>query len=342
MKSTDIAAIDLFCGAGGLTNGLESEGFNVLAGIDNNPDCEYAYSSNNKSTFISSDITQITPETIHQIFCGYETRMLCGCAPCQPFSCLTQKDKNKETDPRWSLLYDFSRLVNQVTPELVLMENVPQLLSKVPFIDFISCLKKQNYSISYKIIECEKIGIPQKRKRLVLVASKIGTIELTDCMENKKTVFETIGHLEPLNAGEQSRSDPLHRCQGMSEVNLERIKYSRPGGSWKDWPEELVTNCHKKKSGASFCSAYSRMEWFEPSPTITTQFFNYGSGRFGHPEQNRALSLREGAMLQTFPPTYNFTDSSKYSMEKIAKLIGNAVPVELAKYIGRIISNSLN
>lgn len=341
MKPTDIAAVDFFCGAGGLTNGLESEGFNVLAGIDNNPDCEFAYSYNNKSTFIHSDITRITSEAICKLFCGYETRMLCGCAPCQPFSSLTQKDKNKELDPRWFLLYEFSRLVNQVTPELVLMENVPQLLNKEPFVDFIKNLKNHDYQISYKIFDCEKIGIPQKRKRLVLIASRIGTIEFINCTESKKTVFETIGNLEPLSAGEQSQFDPLHRCQGMSEINLERIKNSRPGGSWRDWPDDLVTNCHKKESGASFCSAYSRMEWFEPSPTITTQFFNYGSGRFGHPEQNRALSLREGALLQTFPPTYQFTETSRYSMEKIAKLIGNAVPVELAKHVSHIISDSL-
>ena len=341
MNPMDIAAIDLFCGAGGLTNGLESEGFNVLAGIDNNPDCRYAYSFNNNSTFIHSDITRISSETINELFHRYETRMLCGCAPCQPFSSLTQKEKNKETDPRWSLLYEFSRLVYQVTPELVLMENVPQLLNKDPFVDFIRCLKTQNYHVSYKIIDCEKIGIPQRRKRLVLVASTIGKIELNDYTKEKKTVFDAIGDLEPLNAGEQSALDPLHRCQGMSEINLKRIKYSRPGGSWRDWPDELITNCHKKESGASFCSAYSRMEWSEPSPTITTQFFNYGSGRFGHPEQNRALSLREGAMLQTFPRSYQFTETPKYNMEKIAKLIGNAVPIELSKHIGHIISNSL-
>lgn len=342
MKASDIVGVDLFCGAGGLTHGLERCGFKIKYGVDNNPDCEFAYNSNNNSKFICSDIQKISNDWIKNALDKAKCTLICGCAPCQPFSSLMQKNKSKENDPRWSLLNEYSRIVEGVNPDIVVMENVPQIVGKKPFENLLKMLVKMGYETNTAIIDCERYGIPQKRRRLIMVASTLGRISLIGEKESKMTVYDYIGQLEPLKAGESSKIDSLHRCQGMTEVNLQRIKNSLPGGSWRDWPPNLVCNCHKKSSGASFSSAYSRMVWDEPSPTITTQFYNYGSGRFGHPCQNRALSLREGALLQTFPIDYMFDDPlNPLSMDNIARMIGNAVPVALGEVIGQSIKESL-
>ena len=187
--------------------------------------------------------------------------------------------------------------------------------------------------------------LPQQRTRLVLLASLLGPLELgvpTHSPERHRTVRQTISRLKPVRAGEQSTKDPLHRSSRLTDTNLKRIKQSRPGGCWRDWPVDLVAECHAKKSGATYPSVYGRMEWDRPSPTITTQFFGYGNGRFGHPSQDRAISLREGALLQSFPMEYQFSSpSSKLSFATIGRLIGNAVPVRLGEVIGKAIMEHL-
>ncbi|GAJ03489.1 unnamed protein product, partial [marine sediment metagenome] len=143
-------------------------------------------------------------------------------------------------------------------------------------------------------------------------------------------------------AGEVSTKDALHRASRLGDINLKRIKQSKPGGTWKDWDEDLRSPCHKKDSGKSYCGVYARMSWDTLAPTMTTQFYNYGTGRFGHPEQDRALSLREGALLQTFPPDYDFIDPElTFSKKRLGTHIGNAVPVRLGVIIGRSILNHL-
>ena len=152
------------------------------------------------------------------------------------------------------------------------------------------------------------------------------------------TVKQTIGNLEPLNAGQKSTRDRLHQCSKLSELNLRRIRASKPGGTWRDWSEDLRAKCHLKASGKTYPAVYGRMEWNRPSPTITTQCFGFGNGRFGHPEQDRAISLREAALLQTFPPTYKFVDSNKpVVFSSVGRLIGNAVPVKLGEVIAESI-----
>ena len=334
-----IAAIDLFCGAGGLTHGLEKAGIDSRLGVDNEKNCEYAFTANNKAKFLLKSVLDVTAQELDEAFKGAKVRLLTGCAPCQTFSDLNRNAS--KSDERWHLLLQFSRLIAECKPELVAMENVPGLAKHEVFLEFLSALERQKYYVAHAVISFNEYGAPQARKRLVLIASKLGPIKLLSTEEfgrSPKTVRDAIGHLPALNAGETDPNDNLHRASGLSPINLKRIMESKPGGTWRDWPEGLVADCHKKKSGKTYPGVYGRMSWDEPAPTITTQFNNLGSGRFGHPEQNRAISLREGALLQTFPGTYQFTaPGAKVSREAIARLIGNSVPVIIGELIGESI-----
>lgn len=332
----EISAIDLFCGAGGLTRGLLDSGITVKAGFDIDESCRFAYESNNEgAVFHNIDIADVDPVTISGLYGDATVKILAGCAPCQPFSRFTYRDKNRENSTRWRLLEEFARIVEGVKPDIISMENVPDLEGKKPFRTFYDTLIHNGYSVSYSIVDCSKYGVPQNRRRLVLLASRFGPISLVPpTHEEPVTVMEKLHDLEVLEAGEKSENDPYHRCQKLMEINLKRIRNSKPGKTWEDWPDELKLKCHKKERGKSFRAVYGRMEWDQPAPTITTQFFNYGSGRFGHPEQDRALSLREGALLQSFSPSYRFTEDDDYNLANVATHIGNAVPVRLGEVIG--------
>ena len=224
------------------------------------------------------------------------------------------------------------------------MENVPGLAKHDTlgvFKDFLNCLQENKYQIDCKIVFCPDYGIPQRRKRLVLLASRLGQISLiqpTHSPHTYKTVDQTIGHLDRLESGETSANDPLHKAVNLTDINLARIKQSKPGGTWRDWNEELRLECHKKPSGKSYASVYGRMKGDEPAPTMTTFCTGVGNGRFVHPNQDRGITLREAALFQTFPESYKFVDDkTKISMGGIATHIGNAVPVDL----GRVIAKSI-
>jgi len=340
-KLTGFSAVDVFCGAGAVTHGLIKAGIPVNAGIDNDDSCKYAYEKNNKSCFINEDVRRLSGDFVKKLYPEKDIKILVGCAPCQPFSKFTQKNKNREEDEKWRLLYAFSDLIKKVKPEIVSMENVTEIMKQKVFTDFIETLESLKYHVSWKSVYCPDYGIPQSRRRLVLLASRLGKIELipkTYEPSRYRTVRQTIGKLEPLKDGEISKKDSLHRASKLSPLNKKRIRSSKPGGTWLDWDEELRAPCHRKKTGRSYTGVYSRMEWDKPSPTITTQFYVYGTGRFGHPEQNRALSLREGALLQTFPKYYEFINPKEnLSIGRIGIHIGNAVPVKLGKIIGKSI-----
>lgn len=332
-------AIDLFCGIGGLTKGLSLAGINVIAGFDIDESCEFAYEKNNNAKFINKDINDITSEEINQFFREQNgAKIIVGCAPCQPFSRYSLRyRKEGRTDDKWRLLYSFSRLVRECIPEIVSMENVPSLTNENVFRDFVQQLKELDYYVDWKIVYCPDYGVPQKRKRLVLLASRLGEIQLIPPLYSKgkyKTVRLAIGELPPISDGEICKTDSLHRSSKLSKTNRERIGQSIPGGTWRDWDEKLKVSCHNKKSGLTYPSVYGRMKWDEPSPTITTQFYGYGNGRFGHPEQNRAISLREGAILQSFPNDYIFIDERHPAKKRELGIhIGNVVPVELGRAI---------
>ncbi len=341
MQNKNISAIDLFCGIGGLSYGLKKAGITIKMGIDIDKSCKYAFETNCNATFIHKDIKEIKSQDIEKFYNKNDIKILVGCAPCQPFSTYTIK-KKKYKDQRWQLLYQFARLIKETKPEIVSMENVPNLLNfkKEPvFKNFIDELKNERYFIWYKIVYSPDYGIPQKRKRLVLLASKMGEIKLiepTHTKNNYITVKDAIGNLEKIKSGESSEIDFIHRASKLSDKNLKRIRQSKQGGSWKrDWDEELKLDCHKKDKGKSYGSVYGRMSWNEPAPTMTTFCTGIGNGRFGHPEQDRAISLREAGILQTFPMEYKFASSAKnLKFTQVSKQIGNAVPPKLGEVIG--------
>ena len=341
------SVVDLFCGIGGLTKGLELAGLNVIAGIDLDESCRYAYEANSHSKFIAGDVNTINSDSLISLYPSNDLRILVGCAPCQPFSKYTQRyRKEGHKDDKWRLLYAFSNLIDRIQPTIVSMENVPELIKESVFVDFINHLKASNYHCSWEIVYCPNYGVPQRRKRLVLLASQLNDINLiapTHNESNYLTVRDAIGKLPPLADGECDRNDVIHCTAKMSEINLKRIRNSIPGGTWKDWSDDLQLSCHKKKTGRSYGAVYGRMKWDEPSPTITTQFYGYGNGRFGHPEQHRALSFREGALLQSFPANYKFVENeSAFNRRELGVHIGNAVPVELGRAIGISIQKHLN
>ena len=320
-----ISVIDLFCGVGGLTCGLRKAGLNVIAGFDSDETCKFAYEYNNQAKFITSDISSINSYDIQKFYNKGDIKVLVGCAPCQTFSRQTNKYKDRTKDKKWNLLKYYAKHIENIQPDIISMENVPELVKFDIFQYFVDKLNSNGYYVSFQIVDCSKYGLPQKRRRLVLLASKLGEIKLLPPAKNQKfrTVASAIKNLKPLKNGEQDSEDPLHRCAKLTDINVKRIKQSLPGGTWKDWDKKLLPECYKKASGKSYSAVYGRMRWDVPSPTMTTQFYIYGTGRFGHPEQNRALSLREGALLQTFPANYKFINSDEYSLKVIGRHIGN-------------------
>ena len=342
-SSSQPVAVDLFCGAGGLSLGMKHAGIEILAGVDIDPACEYPFESNVKARFYERDFANLSTEFVQSLFPAGRPRILAGCAPCQPFSAYAKGRSVGEH--QWLLLRRFGEMIASVKPDIVTMENVPRLTRHSVFEDFLAVLNVSGYSYNHYIVNCIRYGVPQARKRLVLLASKKGDIELVSPTHeegNPVTVRQAIQHLASINAGEYLESDPLHKSSGLSGLNLKRIRLSRPGGTWRDWDESLVAACHAKKSGRTFPSVYGRMLWDQPAPTITTQFHGYGNGRFGHPTQDRALSLREGAILQTFPEDYTFVpEGHEVQISPVARLIGNAVPVKLGEAIGRSIVEHL-
>lgn len=342
-----VSVVDLFCGIGGLTKGLELSGMNVVAGVDLDESCRYAYEENNRARFVAGDVNNINPEDIIGLYPEGDLRVLVGCAPCQPFSKYTQRyRKEGHRDDKWKLLYAFSNLIDEVNPTVVSMENVPELAKEKVFSDFVEHLRELGYSCSWSIVFCPDYGVPQRRKRLVLLASLIGEITLIPPLyneDNYRTVRDAIAHLPQLRDGGVDENDAIHCATKMRDINLRRIRQSTPGGTWKDWSPDLQLKCHKKATGKGYGAVYGRMCWDEPSPTITTQFYGYGNGRFGHPEQDRALSYREGALLQSFPPDYRFVgENEPFNRKELGIHIGNAVPVELGRAIGISIQNHLN
>ena len=341
VRARDVSCVDLFCGVGGLTHGFIMEGLRVNAGIDIDPACRYPYSVNNHTKFILKDLGLMSVHEVARLFTPGTIRVLAGCAPCQPFSTYSQRYRKRRRDRKWALLNEFARMVKGIRPDIVTMENVPAIRRHDVFHDFVGCLSRLDYYVWHEVVDCAEYGVPQSRKRLVLLASQHAPITLIEPLYEKgnfKTVRQAIGELPPLMAGECDPNDHLHVSAKLSDINLARIRASRPGGTWRDWPSELVARCHKTNSGRSFPSVYGRMEWDKPAPTITTQCYGFGNGRFGHPEQDRAISLREAAILQGFPYDYEFLPpGSKVVFNTVGRLIGNAVPVHLGRAIARSI-----
>ena len=338
-REPTIGAIDLFCGAGGLTKGLRDAGVQVRLGIDLDKACQYPYETNNPGAqFVLGDVAKLTTQELVDAWDGVDVRVLAGCAPCQPFSSYTQGQRWKRTD-QWSLLRAFAMLVESSKPDIVTMENVASLARHNVFRRFCKALADQGFHVVWDILDCRNFGIAQSRRRLVLIASRLGQPELPTATHSNpkrwKTVGEVIGRLPVLRAGRSHPTDPIHTSSELSSINLKRIRASKPGGTWRDWPAKLVAECHTRKKGKTYPGVYGRMKSNAPSPTITGQCYGFGNGRFGHPTQSRAISLREAALLQSFPARYSFVPpQSRVKMKIVGQLIGNAVPPRLGKVIG--------
>ncbi len=354
-----IRALDFFCGGGGMTRGLLDAGIQVIAGIDVDPDCKATYLENNSpADFIHEDIEHLDPKKLKN---GYTTErgneikiernddnmLFIGCSPCQYWSKMTTNKRKS----KWSrnLLDDFEVFVDYFRPGYVVVENVPGIMYRPdsPLTEFLSFLSNHGYKYVDKgIIKVWEHGVPQTRKRFLLIASRVRPVALpAPRLREENTVRKAIGNpkiFPPIPAGHRDDTDFCHTTSGLSEINLRRLKMTpKDGGTrdaWSDTEWQLpVYARHESDQRFGFNDVYGRMYWDRPAPTITTRFYSISNGRFAHPEQNRPISLREGATLQTFPPGYAFKAES---IATIARLIGNAVPPELAKRIGRAVNET--
>ena len=339
-KTLNLKAIDFFCGAGGMTHGLIQSGISVIAGIDCDPTCKKTYETNNNSKYIQTDISTFHENELSSFINKNDDSLIfVGCAPCQFYS-KVNTDKNKSIKSK-SLLEEFQRFVAFFNPGYIVVENVPGFMKKKDeniHSNFITFLKEHLYNFDEKIVCLTKYGIPQHRTRYLLIASRIGNIKLPQEKSNSLTVRDFLGEhngFQKISDGHKDNSNFLHTAAILSKQNKERIKITKKDGGtrlcWSD--SELQIPAYKGKDHF-FKDVYGRMHWDKPAPTITTRFNSLSNGRFGHPEEDRAISLREGATLQTFPKDYQFLSSSNAI---ISKHIGNAVPPELAKKLGQTI-----
>ncbi len=350
MKGTNFKAIDFFCGGGGMTCGLRQSGIDVIAGVDFDQSVGETYEFNNPgSKFIHSDINNLPEDYFEREFNVKKddnNLILVGCSPCQFYSIInTDRTKSLKTK---DLLMSFARFIEYYKPGFVLVENVPGIITNKDSIlpEFINKLISLGYGntdqdIKRAVVDMSHYGVPQSRKRFSLIATRIKGIALhlpiaDERISVLKDFLGTSNGFPRIEAGHKDSSAFNHTCSGLSEIGLRRImKTSHNGGSRTDWAddEELQLPCYIGKDD-SFRDNYGRMSWDKPSPTITTKFLSISNGRFGHPEEDRALSIREGATIQTFPKSYVFKTTS---MGNAAKIIGNAVPCEYARRLGETI-----
>lgn len=335
------AAVDLFCGVGGLSYGLRRAGLQVVAGLDADKTCKYAFETNTGAMFLGDRLEDVPATDIRALFPEGARRILVGCAPCAPFSAYAAGSENRSD--KWSLVDLFLERILDVEPAIVSMENVTRLRSFETgsvFRRFVTGLRNAEYEVVVDTLDAADYGVPQRRRRLVLLASRLGPVKLpAPTHPTPRTVRAAIGHLPQLQAGETDPADRMHRCPNLSPLNLRRIRAAKPGRPWTEWDDpELIARCHQRETGKSYRNVYGRMEWNRPSPTLTTGCFSFGRGRFGHPEQDRAISLREAALLQSFPAQYEFVaPDATVSFSRLGRYIGNAVPVALAESIGHAI-----
>jgi len=326
---------DFFSGCGGTSLGFQHSGFNIIGGLDFDMDSANTYRNNfPNARFIHRDIRLVNPDEIQEIIGDRNTPLLfSGCAPCQPFS--GQRKITQKNDPRREMLFEFQRFIQYFLPEYIFLENVPgiQNLNKSSgvFKQFTNSLSELGYIYDVEIVDATSFGVPQTRKRLVLVAGKAGfTIKpisnvLNDNTYDNISVSEAIHDLPAISAGETHHTIPNHTSAKLSDLNLCRIQNTPEGGDRRNWPENLKVGCHKNYRGHT--DVYGRMSWGKPASTLTTRCISYSNGRFGHPEQDRAISVREAARIQTFPDSFIFSGA----MNSTAKQVGNAVPPRMAQ-----------
>lgn len=345
-QAPDLKAVDFFCGAGGVTCGFTKIGIKVLGGIDIDPKFKDTYELNNDAKFINKDVSNLEPERLQELLSierNEDNLIFVGCSPCQYYSNL-KSDKTKSESGRL-LLEDFKEFVLYYRPGFVFIENVPGLETKKgsPLHLFKKALRKEGYIFDQNVLNAKYFGVPQNRRRFVLLATRLSNnqIELprqVRATNSLVTVQKAIGNLEifpKIEAGNKDETRFQHSCAKLSDLNLQRVrKVPHNGGTRKAWENdgELQLECYKNHNG--HYDVYGRLFWDKPAPTITTRFIYTSTGRYSHPDQDRALSLREGATLQSFPLDYQFFSSNQGT---IATMIGNAVPPKLSEAIGHSI-----
>jgi DNA (cytosine-5)-methyltransferase 1 len=320
--------VDLFSGCGGLTLGLKQAGFKVIGAVEKDPLSVETYKSNHRKTTVwQSDIQDIKPTDILRTLKlrKGELDMLAGCPPCQGFSTLVTKNgRRRVDDPRNKLIYDFLRFVEGFAPKIVMMENVPNLAKTTRFKRFCKRLRDLGYRIEYRILNVADYGVPQRRRRLVLLASRFGPISFPE----RDTVRPTVRKALSAITKTQPVRDPLHNVTDNRAPHVKELikKIPKNGGSRTDLSKKSQLRCHENFDG--FRDVYGRMAWDDVAPTITSGCINPSKGRFLHPTKNRTITLREAALLQSLPLGYRI--SLKRGKYAAAAMIGNALPPKFA------------
>ncbi|PLR81623.1 DNA (cytosine-5-)-methyltransferase [Bacillus canaveralius] len=316
-------AIDLFAGCGGLSEGLRQANFNVIASVEINKFAAQTYRLNHKETkLFDEDIRQLDVEEIKKLLDGETLHLLSGCPPCQGFSSIRRLNRNNPVeDSRNDLILEYLRFVKELKPLTIMMENVPAIVNYHLFHEVHRELIKMGYHIDFGIVDVANYGVPQRRKRFVMLGSRLANISIAQGNDLKRTVRDVIGGLEST----ENTYDPVHKIYPKHVKRIKEMikKIPKDGGSRKDLPDEYILACHKKEN-VGFNDVYGRLRWDDVSSTITGGCLNPSKGRFLHPEEDRCISAREAALLQTFPANYEFpTDIPRSS---IALMIGNALP----------------
>ncbi len=336
----EYTAVDLFCGCGGMTEGLRQAGFDVIAGIELDDNAASAYRMNHKENTIlfHKNILDVRAQDIAELLKGEPLHLLAACPPCQGFSSMRRKNKKGAVnDPRNKLIHEFYRFADELRPVTIMLENVPALSEYADFKEVVNKLEQIGYAIDYKVVNVARYGVPQRRKRLVLLGSLVGVIRIKEGHDSIATVRTTIQDLESPDV----TNDPIHKIYPTHTPKVQRQIELTPhdGGSRSDLPDEYILECHKK-TGIGFKDVYGRLRWDAVSSTITGGCLNPSKGRFLHPQEDRTITAREAAMLQTFPKDYKFpTDIPRGSL---ALMIGNALPPEFCKQQAQCVREHLD
>jgi len=333
-----IQVADFFSGCGGTSAGLRQAGMQIVLGIDADPDAAATFQLNfPEAHFIQKDIRLVRTRDLKCYFDPACPVLFSACAPCQPFS--KQNRAKRRADVRASLLDELHRFVRHLKPDYIFLENVPGIQRvrsrRGPLARFLRLLATLGYNVNCQVVDFLDYGVPQTRRRFVLSASRSGNVCLPRPTHGtrhgntpRSTVWEWIGDLPAIPAGGKSENIPNHEAAALSPLNLRRIASTPEGGDRRDWPDALVLDCHQGHEGHT--DVYGRLHKDRPASTLTTRCISYSNGRFGHPTQHRALSVREAASLQTFPRDFLFVGS----LAAMAIQIGNAVPVLFARKFG--------
>ncbi len=345
--TSPIRVADFFCGCGGTSVGLREAGMEIEFGLDNDPQASETYRANFPSaSFIERDIQNVELDEIAAAV-GKDSSdplLVSACAPCQPYSTFVG---TRRADTRRALLLRLLPVIEALRPTFVFVENVPGLkmahANASTFARFCKALRGLGFHVTSSVVDCQAYGVPQRRRRLVILASLLAPLAVPQETHGKgpemqplRTVWQAIGHLPPLAAGESHPEVPNHLSSAVTEINLRRLRATPPGGGRRDWPEDLRLACHQNHSG--HCDVYGRMHADAPAPVLTTKCTSISNGRFGHPYEDRPISVREAACLQTFPESFSFNGGIKSATRQV----GNAVPVLLARRMGEAFVQQLS